>query len=156
MLNRTWRSYISQETALSLVTQLFSLESHRKKICVGSCWNEPGLGKEQDPTFLTVSPWDQAAACWAAMICCLSVDIPVWELFRNWRKVTPSKGWILEGPRHGICVNTRHCMFRLSPHIFFLPGLLHHCYHCSDFHSSIVTIWRFDNFFKCWVNYSLC
>lgn len=156
MLNHTLRSSVSQETALSLVTQLLSLERHRKKICVGSCWNEHGLGKEQDLKFLTVSPWDQAIACWASMICHLSVDINIWEPFRGWRKVTPSQGWILKGPRHGIWVNTRHCTFQLSPHIFSLLDLLHHFYHCSGFHSSAVSIWRFDNFFKCWVKDSPC
>lgn len=150
VLKHTLRSYISQETALSLVTQmlqqLLSLESRRRKICGGSWWNEHGLGEEQDLKFLTVSSWDQSIACWASMIRCLSVEITVWEPFRSWRKVTPSKG-----PRHGIWVNRRHCKFRLSPHVFCFPGLLHHCYHCSDFSSSIVSIWRLDNFFTCLV-----
>lgn len=129
-----------------MLQQLLSLESRRRKICGGSWWNKHGLGEEQDLKFLTVSSWDQSIACWASMIRCLSVEITVWEPFRSWRKVTPSKG-----PRHGIWVNRRHCKFRLSPHVFCFPGLLHHCYHCSDFSSSIVSIWRLDNFFKCLV-----
>lgn len=147
--------YFSRNSFVPCNSTVFPRKSQEENMC-GVLLEWAWAGKRAGSYISDCVPWDQAAACWAAMICCLSVDIPVWELFRNWRKVTPSKGWILEGPRHGICVNTRHCMFRLSPHIFFLPGLLHHCYHCSDFHSSIVTIWRFDNFFKCWVNYSLC
>lgn len=155
MLNHTLRSSISQGTDLFLVTQLFSLESHRKKICVGSYGMSMGWQKSRILNFW-LCPHETrqfpAERRWSAA--CQWIF-----LFGNPSEAggkTPSKGWILKGPRHGISVNTRHCTVRLSPHFFCLPGLLHHCYHCSDFHSSIVSIWRFDNFFKCWVIDSPC
>lgn len=141
MLNHTLVSDIAQGRALSLAAQLPGL-LHPRTSC-SSCfpWEVMGRKYLRGPGGRSVG-WEesrilnfllyhhetrQLPAEHPWVIYSLSVQITAWEPFMSWRKVTPSKGSILNGPRPAVWNNTRHCKFNHSSHIFLLQGLLHHC-----------------------------